>query len=240
MLTAANKGATDTEITDIQTMMNTSAAALEEKAQKMADSSDKLSSKDKKALSEQCMAVMNGLDAYDDSAVSEIEKKYGVNTENAKKATDGLGKVMSSATLPFIDAIKDMDNKYDFLSDKDKKSLSKMEITGVTNYDEYQVGDMAAENDKLSSVSAEDDMSMYANAGIDDDLTSDKSKADTTKSANANTISHAGSGKSLVESRTQAKSNDKSMSNADKIAKAEAKFGNISSENQTTNDLDYA
>lgn len=240
LLTAANKGATDTEITDIQTMMNTSAAALEEKAQKMADSSDKLSSKDKKALSEQCMAVMNGLDAYDDSAVSEIEKKYGVNTENAKKATDGLGKVMSSATLPFIDAIKDMDNKYDFLSDKDKKSLSKMEITGVTNYDEYQVGDMAAENDKLSSVSAEDDMSMYANAGIDDDLTSDKSKADTTKSANAKTISHAGSGKSLVESRAQTKSNDKSMSNADKIAKAEAKFGNISSENQTTNDLDYA
>lgn len=240
LLTAANKGATDTEITDIQTMMNTSAAALEEKAQKMADSSDKLSSKDKKALSEQCMAVMNGLDAYDNSAVSEIEKKYGVNTENAKKATDGLGKVMSSATLPFIDAIKDMDSKYDFLSDKDKKSLSKMEITGVTNYDEYQVGDMAAENDKLSSASAEDDMSMYANAGIDDDLTSDKSKVDTTKSANAKTISHAGSGKSLVESRTQTKSNDKSMSNADKIAKAEAKFGNISSENQTTNDLDYA
>lgn len=240
LLTAANKGATDTEITDIQTMMNTSAAALEEKAQKMADSSDKLSSKDKKALSEQCMAVMKGLDAYDNSAVSEIEKKYGVNTENSKKATDGLGKVMSSATLPFIDAIKDMDSKYDFLSDKDKKSLSKMEITGVTNYDEYQVGDMAAENDKLSSVSAEDDMSMYANAGIDDDLTSDKSKVDTTKSANAKTISHAGSGKSLVESRTQAKSNDKSMSNADKIAKAEAKFGGISTENQMTNDLDYA
>lgn len=239
LLTAANKGATDTEITDIQTMMNTSAAALEEKAQKMADSSDKLSSKDKKALSEQCMAVMKGLDAYDNSAVSEIEKKYGVNTENSKKATDGLGKVMSSATLPFIDAIKDMDSKYDFLSDKDKKALSKMEITGVTNYDEYQVGDMAVENDKLSSVSAEDDMSMYANAGIDDDLTSDKSKADTTKSANAKTISHAGSGKSLIESRTQAKSNDKSMSNADKIAKAEAKFGGISSENQTTNDLDY-
>ena len=239
LLTAANKGVTDTEITDIQTMMNTSAAALEEKAQKMADSSDKLSSKDKKALSEHCMAVMNGLDAYDNSAVSEIEKKYGVNTENSKKATDGLGKVMSSATLPFIDAIKDMDNKYDFLSDKDKKSLSKMEITGVTNYDEYQVGDMAAENDKLSSVSAEDDMSMYANAGIDDDLTSDKLKADTTKSANVKTISHAGSGKSLVESRTQTKSNDKSMSNADKIAKAEAKFGNISAENQTTNDLDY-
>ena len=240
LLTAANKGATDTEITDIQTMMNTSAAALEEKAQKMADSSDKLSSKDKKALSEQCMAVMKGLDAYDNSAVSEIEKKYGVNTENSKKATDGLGKVMSSATLPFIDAIKDMDSKYDFLSDKDKKSLSKMEITGVTNYDEYQVGDMAAENDKLSSVSAEDDMSMYANAGIDDDLTSDKSKADTTKSANAKTISHAGSGKSLIESRTQTKSNDKSMSNADKIAKAEAKFGGISAENQMTNDLDYA
>lgn len=240
LLTAANKGATDTEITDIQTMMNTSAAALEEKAQKMADSSDKLSSKDKKALSEQCMAVMKGLDAYDNSAVSEIEKKYGVNTENSKKATDGLGKVMSSATLPFIDAIKDMDSKYDFLSDKDKKALSKMEITGVTNYDEYQVGDMAAENDRLSSVSAEDDMSMYANAGIDDDLTSDKSKADTTKSANANTISHVGSGKSLVESRTQTKSNDKSMSNEDKIAKAEAKFGGISAENQTTNDFDYA
>lgn len=240
LLTAANKGATDTEITDIQTMMNTSAAALEEKAHKMADSSDKLSSKDKKALSEHCMAVMKGLDAYDNSAVSEIEKKYGVNTENSKKATDGLGKVMSSATLPFIDVIKDMDSKYDFLSDKDKKSLSKMEITGVTNYDEYQVGDMAAENDKLSSVSAEDDMSMYANAGIDDDLTSDKSKADTTKSANAKTISHAGSGKSLVESRAQTKSNDKSMSNADKIAKAEAKFGGISAENQMTNDLDYA
>lgn len=239
LLTAANKGATDTEITDIQTMMNTSAAALEEKAQKMADSSNKLSSKDKKALSEQCMAVMKGLDAYDNSAVSEIEKKYGVNTENSKKATDGLGKVMSSATLPFIDAIKDMDSKYDFLSDKDKKALSKMEITGVTNYDEYQVGDMAAENDKLSSASAEEDMSMYANAGIDDDLTSDKSKADTTKSANAKTVSHAGSGKSLVESRTQTKSNDKSMSNEDKIAKAEAKFGGISSENQTTNDLDY-
>lgn len=240
LLTAANKGATDTEITDIQTMMNTSAAALEEKAQKMADSSDKLSSKDKKALSEQCMAVMKGLDAYDNSAVSEIEKKYGVNTENSKKATDGLGKVMSSATLPFIDAIKDMDSKYDFLSDKDKKSLSKMEITGVTNYDEYQVGDMAAENDKLSSVSAEDDMSMYANAGIDDDLTSGKSKDDMSKSASAKTMSHAGSGKSLVESRTQTKSNDKSMSNADKIAKAEAKFGGISAENQMTNDFDYA
>ena len=240
LLTAANKGATDTEITDIQTMMNTSAAALEEKAQKMADSSDKLSKTDKTVLSEQCMAVMNGLDAYDNSAVSEIEKKYGVNTENSKKATEGLGKVMSSATLPFIDAIKDMDSKYDFLSDKDKKALSKMEITGVTKYDDYQVGDMAVENDKLSSASAEEDMSMYANAGIDDDLTSGKSKDDTSKSANAKTMSYAGSGKSLVESRTQTKSNDKSMSNADKIAKAEAKFGGISSENQTTNDLDYA
>lgn len=239
LLTAANKGATDTEITDIQTMMNTSAAALEEKAQKMADSSNKLSKTDKTVLSEQCMAVMNGLDAYDNSAVSEIEKKYGVNTENSKKATEGLGKVMSSATLPFIDAIKDMDSKYDFLSDKDKKALSKMEITGVTKYDDYQVGDMAAENDKLSSASVEEDMSMYANAGIDDDLTSGKSKDDTSKSASAKTVSHAGSGKSLVESRTQTKSNDKSMSNADKIAKAEAKFGGISAENQTTHDFDY-
>lgn len=146
---------------------------------------------------------------------------------------------MSSATLPFIDAIKDMDSKYDFLSDKDKKVLSEMEITGVTKYDDYQVGDMAAENDKLSSASAEEDMSMYANAGIDDDLTSGTSKADTSKSASV-TMSHAGSGKSLVESRTQTKSNDKSMSNADKIAKAEAKFGGISAENQTMHDLDYA
>lgn len=240
LLTAANKGVTDTEITDIQTMMNTSAAALEEKAQKMADSSNKLSKTDKTVLSEQCMAVMNGLDAYDNSAVSEIEKKYGVNTENSKKATEGLGKVMSSATLPFIDAIKDMDSKYDFLSDKDKKVLSEMEITGVTKYDDYQVGDMAVENDKLSSASVEEDMSMYANAGIDDDLISDKSKSNMTKSASAKTVSHAGSGKSLVESRIQTKPNDKSMSNEDKIAKAEAKFGGISAENQTTHDLDYA
>lgn len=142
LLTAANKADNDQEFEDIKTMSMTMAAGLEEKAQSMVGTSGNLSDKDKKTLATQCMNVMNGMNAYDDGALEQIKTQYGENTPRSEQAKAGLGKVMNMSVTPMMDAIKEMDGKYHFLSKEDKQRLSNMEITGVTNYDDYQVGDM--------------------------------------------------------------------------------------------------
>lgn len=215
LLTAANKSSNDQEFQDIQTMSMTMAAALEEKAVKMAGESGKLSDDDKKILAVQCLNVMNGMDAYDNGAVSQISVSYGENTEKAKQATQGLEKVMSVSTLPFVDAIKEMNEKYDFLSKDDVKTLDAMEITGVTKYSDYEVGSINQQTETMT-VSAEDDMSIYANAGINDDLETESTAQTPSKSISKNTA---------VESRTMNTSQKTSKTN--RVAEAEAKFGHI-------------
>lgn len=223
LLTAANKSSNDQEFQDVQTMSMTMAAALEEKAVNMAGESGKLSDDDKKTLAAQCMNVMNGMAAYDNGAISQIKVSYGENTEKATKATQGLGKVMSASTLPFIDAIKEMNEEYNFLSKDDEKALNDMEITGVTKYSDYKVGSISQQMETTipavntsKTVSAEDDMSMYANAGLNDDLEMELSVQTPSKSISKNTV---------VESRTV--NDGQKTSTTNRAAEAEAKFGHI-------------
>lgn len=215
LLTAANKSSNDQEFQDIQAMSMTMAAALEEKAVNMAGESGKLSTDDKETLAAQCMNVMNGMDAYDNGAISQINALYGENTDRATKATQGLGKVMSASTLPFIDAIKEMNAKYDFLSKNDEKALDNMSITGVTKYSDYEVGSINQQTETVT-ISAEDDMSMYANAGVNDDLETESTVQTPSKSISKN---------STVESRTI--NTSQNMSKTNRVAEVEAKFGHI-------------
>lgn len=215
LLTSANKSASDKEFQNVQAMSMTMAAGLEEKAMRMAGESGQLSDGDKKTLAAQCMNIMNGMDAYDNGALSRMKAMYGENTENYQKATIGLSKIMSASTLPFVDAMKDMDNTYHFLSDADKEKLNSMSITGVTKYDDYQVGSMNVLQSPTTV--AYDDMNMYANAGLDDALPQSTSVISNSTIQQPVTMN--------VESRTGQSVTSECVSNRGAIA--EAKFGNI-------------
>ena len=219
LLTAANKADNDKEFQNVQALSMTMAAALEEKAQSMAVNGE-LSDDNKKLLASQCMNVMNGMDAYDNGALSQVKSMYGENTADANKAVQGLGKIMYASTTPFVDAIKDMDAKYSFLSDADKEALNSIEITGVSNYSAYQVGDIAVQNGSYADIVSEDDMSMYANAGIDDDIeiSSEANTGDTGVRGFVNNLTS-------IESRVSGQSKQQSQSN--RGAMAESMFGDI-------------
>lgn len=251
LLTAANKASNDQEFEDIKTMSMTMAAGLEEKATSMAGESGKLSDEDKKTLAAQCMNVMNSIDAYDNGALAQIKTQYGENNEKSDKAKLGLSQTMYVAATPLMDAVKDMDSKYNFLSKEDKEKLSKMEITGVTKYDDYQIGDIdqplpsSEPNVETKEVQPNvasggaigfddtEDMSMYANAGLNDEL-------DLSSKVASDNITLTSAPKIGVESRSLT-SNNKVTSVTTKVdrgAEAEAKFGGIVSQESESN-ADY-
>ena len=251
LLTAANKASNDQEFEDIKTMSMTMAAGLEEKATSMAGESGKLSDEDKKTLAAQCMNVMNSIDAYDNGALAQIKTQYGENNEKSDKAKLGLSQTMYVSATPLMDAVKDMDSKYNFLSKEDKEKLSKMEITGVTKYDDYQIGDIdqplpssepSVETTEVQPNVASggaigfddtEDMSMYANAGLNDEL-------DLSSKVASDNITLTSAPKIGVESRSLT-SNNKVTSVTTKVdrgAEAEAKFGGIVSQEAESN-ADY-
>lgn len=251
LLTAANKASNDQEFEDIKTMSMTMAAGLEEKATSMAGESGKLSDEDKKTLAAQCMNVMNSIDAYDNGALAQIKTQYGENNEKSDKAKLGLSQTMYVAATPLMDAVKDMDSKYNFLSKEDKEKLSKMEITGVTKYDDYQIGDIdqplpssepSVETTEVQpnvvsggAIGFDDteDMSMYANAGLNDEL-------DLSSKVASDNITLTSVPKIGVESRSLTSNNKVTAvpTKGDRGAEAEAKFGGIVSQESESN-ADY-
>lgn len=236
LLTAANKKADDSEFQAVQTMSMTMAAGLEEKAVTMAGESGKLSDEDKKTLASQCLNIMKGMDAYDNGALAQIKTSYGEGTAKSQQATQGLEKVMSASTLPFMDAIKDMDAKYEFLSDTDKKYLNTLEVTGVGSYESYQVGSLQTSSSSKQTV-VEEDMSMYANAGLNDEITVSPTKATGTKVLKTTNAPVVQTNVVSVESRT-AKTSESANKTTNRTAELDAKFGHIL-EQESSSDYDY-
>lgn len=237
LLTAGNKSTNDQEFESVRGMSMTMAAGLESKATSMAGESGKLSKEDKKALAMQCMNIMNGMNAYHDGAMSQIHAQYGTNNQKAVQAENGLSKVMYASTTPFVDAVKDMDAQYGFLSKEDKVKLSSMEMAGVPKYDTYVVGDMEKQSADAfvqsqkteSSVSddlPEDDMSMYANAGLDDDIQDSSKKTLAYASMPSPHVLSKTKGLQ-VETRVSKASAKTAKPSVDRGTQAEQRFGSL-------------
>ena len=177
----ALKQPNDPELSDVTAMSLTMAASLEDKAIRMAGGEGAaLSDEDKELLACQCMSIMDGLSAYQQGAVQQIDTlRANGHTDKAQRSMAGLGNVMHATATPFLDAIKDMDSVYGFLSDEDKEKLSNLELIGVENYDTYQVGDIVHEvakdeNEMLAEQSLMTaEIEVIPEAGTSEKLTSD-------------------------------------------------------------------
>lgn len=144
LLDVATKQPGDPELSDVTTMSLSMAAGLEQKAIQMAGGENgELSEQDKKILSQRCMNIMNGLNAYQQGAMEQITATYGASDKNGQ-AQVGLNNVMHATATPLMDAVKDMDNVYHFLSEEDKQKLGSMSFGGVS-YNDYQVGSIETE-----------------------------------------------------------------------------------------------
>lgn len=138
------------DVSQVKQMSMLCAAGIEEKAAVVAQ--DGLSQEDKDMLSTGYMQTLQGLKAYDDAAQQAIFEQYGTDSAETEQAMSGLSAVMAGAVAPMYQSIHEIDEAYGFVDDDLAIQLSQLNFTGVGSYDSY-----------------EDDVSMYANAGIADE-----------------------------------------------------------------------
>lgn len=149
LLTVANKDEKNSEILNVQVMMEGISEGLEEKTKELADANGgTLSEEDKQLVAMQYMNVMRGLEAYDNGATEAMRTTYAGDISNQQKAERGLGKVMRLSVGPMYDSILELNEQYDFLSEQNLQELKEMELTGCTSFDQYTIGmDMAPAQD---------------------------------------------------------------------------------------------
>ena len=87
------------------------------------------------------MAMMHGVQAYNDAAVQAIQEKYANDPRGMARATNGLAKNMRVMVTDAFNLLKDDDGALGFLSEADKAELDQMSFTGVNvKYSEYEKG----------------------------------------------------------------------------------------------------
>ena len=223
LVSCANKDANDTEFKAMNDMTMLSSAALEEKADAMVGSDGKMSDENKKALASEYMTVMNGLAAYDNGAEKTLAENY--SGDDLTKGKTGLSRVMKATTAPFYDSMKELNEKYDFLSKGDIQKLDDLSINGVDKFSEYKQGTMytyveskTQADDKMAKTAdgtvISDEDAIYANAGLEDTATLSNTS---TKSS--------GTKSTTIESRNT--STSKSVDNQSRGTQAESVFADI-------------
>lgn len=131
-----SKGISEESVKALETTMNEKAV------------NGSLDEETKTLMADSYMRMMSGLNSYDTGAKETIATEYVDDTKKQEKATRGLGKTLRTVTAPIYDSLKQMDEKYHFLSDEQKETLNNYQLTGVTNYNDYTVGmNMSPETD---------------------------------------------------------------------------------------------
>lgn len=180
LVSCANKDANDTEFKVMNDMTMLSSAALEEKADAMVGSDGKMSDENKKALASEYMTVMNGLAAYDNGAEKTLAGNY--SGDDLTKGKTGLSRVMKATTAPFYDSMKELNEKYDFLSKDDIQKLDDLSINGVDKFSEYEQGTMYTYVESKTQADDKTAKTADGTAISDEDATIESRNTSTSKS----------------------------------------------------------
>lgn len=232
-----SKGISEESVKALETTMNEKAV------------NGSLDEETKTLMADSYMRMMSGLNSYDTGAKETIATKYVDDTEKQEKATRGLGKTLRTVTAPIYDSLKQMDEKYHFLSDEQKETLNNYQLTGVTNYNDYTVGmNMSPETDvDVQAKQAQDSKTVTT-----DNENTGKSglESDTATTMPTNTKMLKSDEKSLSDNTSVKKTTDTKSTSAaedDVVAKRNARSAEIEStfsdvlesEKQLQNNRDY-
>lgn len=231
-----SKGISEESVKALETTMNEKAV------------NGSLDEETKTLMADSYMRMMSGLNGYNTGAKETIATEYADDTEKQEKATRGLGKTLRTVTAPIYDSLKQMDEKYHFLSDEQKETLNSYQLTGVTNYKDYTVG---------MNMSPETDVDVQAKQTQDSKtVTTDNENAgkselelDTATTMPTNTKTLKSDEKSLSDNTSVEKTTDTKVTSADddvvakrnaRSAEIESTFSDVlESERQLQNSRDY-
>lgn len=231
-----SKGISEESVKALETTMNEKAV------------NGSLDEETKTLMADSYMRMISGLNSYDTGAKETIATEYVDDTEKQEKATRGLGKTLRTVTAPIYDSLKQMDEKYHFLSDEQKETLNNYQLTGVTNYNDYTVGmNMSPETDvDVQAKQAQDSKTVTT-----DNENTGKSglESDTATTMPTNTKTLKSDEKSLSDNTSVKKTTDTKSTSAedDVVAKRNARSAEIEStfsdvlesEKQLQNNRDY-
>lgn len=231
-----SKGISEESVKALETTMNEKAV------------NGSLDEETKTLMADSYMRMMSGLNSYDTGAKETIATEYVDDTEKQEKATRGLGKTLRTVTAPIYDSLKQMDEKYHFLSDEQKETLNNYQLTGVTNYNDYTVGmNMSPETDvDVQAKQAQDSKTVTT-----DNENTGKSglESDTATTMPTNTKTLKSDEKSLSDNTSVKKTTDtkSAVAEDDVVAKRNARSAEIEStfsdvlesEKQLQNNRDY-
>lgn len=231
-----SKGISEESVKALETTMNEKAV------------NGSLDEETKTLMADSYMRMMSGLNSYDTGAKETIATEYVDDTEKQEKATRGLGKTLRTVTAPIYDSLKQMDEKYHFLSDEQKETLNNYQLTGVTNYNDYTVGmNMSPETDvDVQAKQAQDSKTVTTDnentgkSGLESDtatimLTDTKTLKSDEKSLSDNT-----SVKKTTDTKSTSAEDDVVAKRNARSAEIESTFSDVlESEKQLQNNRDY-
>lgn len=129
LLSIGEKGPGSNDLKEMTSISVIAGGALEERAIKLAGEDGQLSDEDKKALTDNVMNMMSGLESYNKGAARLIDTKYGVGSEKGDTAHAGLGYAMDTVMEPLKATVTELNAKYDFLSEDDLSKLDNMQVS---------------------------------------------------------------------------------------------------------------
>lgn len=195
----------------------------------------------KQELSDKHMSFIRGIQSFNDAAKSEIETQFANDPEKMQESMNGLERFMGAVVPKAYDTLYDNNKMFGFLSESDKAELSCMNFEGVMNYADY-ANQRDMQSGGFSDIGMED-ASMYANAGIDDALGVGQdagSYGDRVPQISGCSPNGVVPGAAFAVSNgskpgvQNAVDSMRQMSQADRVAAAEERFGDVLDQADTT------
>lgn len=231
-----SKGISEESVKALETTMNEKAV------------NGSLDEETKTLMADSYMRMMSGLNSYDTGAKETIATEYVDDTEKQEKATRGLGKTLRTVTAPIYDSLKQMDEKYHFLSDEQKETLNNYQLTGVTNYNDYTVGmNMSPETDvDAQAKQAQDSKTVTTDnentgkSGLESDTATTMPTDTKTLKSDEKSLSDNTSVKKTTDTKSTVAEDDVVAKRNARSAEIESTFSDVlESEKQLQNNRDY-
>lgn len=231
-----SKGISEESVKALETTMNEKAV------------NGSLDEETKTLMADSYMRMMSGLNSYDTGAKETIATEYVDDTEKQEKATRGLGKTLRTVTAPIYDSLKQMDEKYHFLSDEQKETLNNYQLTGVTNYNDYTVGmNMSPETDvDVQAKQAQDSKTVTTDnentgkSGLESDIATTMPTNTKTLKSDEKSLSDNTSVKKTTDTKSTVAEDDVVAKRNARSAEIESTFSDVlESEKQLQNNRDY-
>lgn len=157
----------DSQLSPLQMVSEGNMDVFAQKVNQLADENGQLSDEMKADVLAECKTLYDGFEAYAQGASEQLNQLHGDNPDVLANSEFGLQRVMSCEVQPFYETMKELNEKYQFMSEEDLAYFKGTDnMPGYTAMQQYDDGSLSTSQPD-TSVETPQEQAEFSSQSVD-------------------------------------------------------------------------